>query len=417
MKFSLLTIIRNLNLERIKDVTFISSSRVIIILSQFVYIKLYTKYLTNYELGIYFFLMTVSYSLNAVLFVPVDYYQQSKIYKSIENNISLKTYLIFNKKMILYIVSVVILILIPFLFINRLIALYILVSFLVSIFSYMTGALRGLLNNLEHRRVVVINMSVEALTKVLFFYIAVHFMMPNSLTLFVSNIGALVLCFLLLGCNTWSLHIFHGGLIKEVKLKEIFIFSYPLSIGAVINWIQVQGYRMILVPLGFVEMVGIFATVSNIGTAGMSAYSSIFTQLFIPNIYKTHGRYVKIFIRNAVLSIAVIILMSYFLSDIIVNIATKTEFITYSNIILFGIITEGSNLVLGALGIYLAIKNKTLLGLKMSFLGLISMMIVFTFIFLFKIINVYTIGLPIVISQIFAASYFYYIYAQESKDA
>jgi O-antigen/teichoic acid export membrane protein len=417
MKFKQPTIIQNINLERIKDVTFISSSRVIIILSQFVYIKLYTKYLTNYELGIYFFLMTVSYSLNAVLFVPVDYYQQSKIYTSIENNISLKTYIIFNKKLIFYIVSVVILILIPFLFINRLIALYILVSFLVSIFSYMTGALRGLLNNLEHRRVVVFNMSIEALSKVLFFYIAVHFMIPNSLTLFVSNIGALVFCLLLLGCNTWSLHIFREGLIKEVKLKEIFIFSYPLSIGAVINWIQVQGYRMILVPLGLVEMVGIFATVSNIGTAGMSAYSSVFTQLYIPNIYKTHGRYVSIFIRNAVLSVAVIILTSYLLSDIIVNIATKTEFVKYSNVILYGIITESSNLILGALGIYFAIKNKTMIGLKVSFFGLMSLMTVFAVIFLFKYINIYTIGLPIVLSQILSVLIFLLFYKRELKNA
>lgn len=409
--------LQNINSDEIKDLVYISFSRAIIIFCQFIYIKLYTNYLIDYELGIYFFLITVSYSLNAFLFVPVDYYQQSKIYPSIASNISLKTYLVFNKKLISYVLLLATLAIIAFLFVMKSIAIYISITVLMSILLYMNTALRGLLNNLEHRKIVAGNMSLEALFKVIFFYVSVYLIQPTSITLFVSNVVALFLCLLLMSYNTRSLKLFRGGLMKEVTLREVFVFSYPISIGAVINWVQVQGYRMLLVPLGFAEVVGIYSAVSGIGMAGMSAYSMIYNQIFIPIIYKTDGRYVKVFIRNALFAIGVIIFISYFLSDIIVKIATKSEFLKYSKIILYGIITEGSNLICGSLGIYLAIKNRTLLGMKVSLLGLMSMAIGFSSIFLINIINVYSIGLPIIISQVTVVLWaFYYVYMKESKN-
>ena len=63
-----------------KDFLFIAFSRAVIVGAQLVYVKLYSNFLSNHELGLYFFLNTVSYSLNAFLFVPIDYYQQAKLY-------------------------------------------------------------------------------------------------------------------------------------------------------------------------------------------------------------------------------------------------------------------------------------------------------------------------------------------------
>src|SRR3954470_1701630 len=73
-------------------------SRIVVIGAQLGYVKLYSNRLDNHELGLYFFLFTVSYSLNAFLFVPLDYYQQSKIYNYLRSDISLKSLFTFNRK-------------------------------------------------------------------------------------------------------------------------------------------------------------------------------------------------------------------------------------------------------------------------------------------------------------------------------
>ena len=241
---------------------------------------------------------------------------------------------------------------------------------------------------------------MEAILKIISFYYAVKYLPANAMTLFSSNILALLLVFILLIYSSKSLRIFRGEAIAEIKIREVFTFSYPISIGAIFNWIQLQGYRMVLVPLGLTEAVGIYATVSNIGIAGMNAYSTIFTQLFMPNVYKTHGVYIKKYLRNVFASIIVVFIVTFICSDLIVKTLTKEAFVKYSNLILYGVVTEAGNFIIGAIGVYLSIINRTILGLKVSVVAITSMLLIFCFIYISGYMNVYTIGIPIIVSQI-----------------
>ena len=54
-------------------------SRAAIVVLQVGFIKSYASVLTPKELGIYFYVSTVSYVLNALYFVPLDYHWQSNI--------------------------------------------------------------------------------------------------------------------------------------------------------------------------------------------------------------------------------------------------------------------------------------------------------------------------------------------------
>jgi len=70
-------------------------SRAIVIALQLVNIKLYTEVLSIDQLGIFFFILSFSYIFNAILFVPVESFQQTKVHDEMDRNKSIyKVYLL-----------------------------------------------------------------------------------------------------------------------------------------------------------------------------------------------------------------------------------------------------------------------------------------------------------------------------------
>ena len=387
----------------------VSITRVAIILGQLGYVKLYSNYLTAYELGVFFFLVTASYSLNAFIFIPMDYYQQSKIYHFLGNGKSLNTFFIFNRKFILRVFLLILLVALIFIPLQATYALFTILAGTMSLSLYVTQALRGVLNNLEHRRVVAASMVFESFLKISFFWFFLQFMQAKAITLLFSGVVSLVFVALFLLKYAYSLNIFTSEteITTSIRYTDVFRFGLPISVGAVFNWIQLQGYRLVLVPLGFAETVGIYATVSNIGSAGMVAASSIYAQLYVPNIYKSGGQYTKTYIRNAFILIVFLFFSSMFFCDFIVSLLTKAEFVKYSWLLLFGIIAEAGNFLLGALSIHLTLTNSTSKLLTASMVGTLTMIIVFVLIYFYGAVTVQTIGLPIVISQVAIVIYMY----------
>ena len=393
-----------------KDFLFATLSRSIVIGAQLGYVKLYSSYLSNYELGLYFFLVTVSYSLNAFLFVPIDYYQQAKIYGYVKNNISLKTFVVFNKKCIAVTVAVTLALTLVSGLIRHEYALYTLLAGMLSITLYIGNALKGVLNNLEHRGFVSSILAMEGILKIVIFYAFLTFLPGHATTLISSATLALVLLLVPLAWRASKLPAFTSGKVTEIKVNEVFKFAYPVSIGAVINWIQLQGYRLVLVPLGFAEIVGIYATVSGIGNAGMGAAAVVFGQVFMPRIYKTSGEYTKTYLCNALVLVIGICIFSALFSDTIVTLLTKSEFKQFSWLILYGIIAEAGNFLIGALSVHLTIADKTKEMLVASIIGLVRVVSIFAAIYLLKFASVYTIGLPIICSQIVVLIYLYIVH-------
>lgn len=356
-------------------------SRIVVVGAQLGYVKLYSNHLNNHQLGVYFFLFTVSYSLNAFLFVPLDYYQQSKIYKYVQSDMSLKSLFIFNRKCLSWVAVFTLalaLILAP---VRVEFSIDTLLAGLLAITLYIGTALKGLMNNLEHRKIAALTMAAEAVLKMVVFYGFLKFLPAQATTLMSSAILALLLALAPLIWATRRLSAVRTGRIESIDPHEVFMFAYPISIGAIINWIQSQGYRMVMVPLGFAELVGIFATVSGIGTAGMGAASAVFGQVFVPKIYKTSGDYTKTYVRNASIVIVGVLLFSAVFSDLIVRLLTKEEFRKFSALILFGVLAEAGNFIIGALSVDLTIRNETTTMLWASMLGLLGTVGVFILIF------------------------------------
>lgn len=393
----------------LKDLTYVSLVRVLIIIGQFVYIKLYTNSLNNYELGEFFFLTTVSYSLNAFIFVPIDYYQQSKIYDFIAKNISLKTLLHFNKNIIKNIFFVSAGAVLIFFFIKKMIALYLIVVILLALLLYITSFLKGVINNLHYKKTIATMALVDIFFKIGTFYGVIQFCPASSLILLVSNIMALGMILILLGLIAWKLDIFKGSEVGVISYREVFNICSPITVGAVANWIQLQGYRLLLVPLGFTEMVGIYSTVSNIGLSGMGAAAAIYSQVFIPEVYKSFGTYTKRYIKQGMLLIFFVLAVSYVFSDFLVATITRVDLVLFSKIIFFGILIESGNLILGVLGIHMTIKKETFKLIKGSLMGVGSMAALLAGIYCFNWLNVYSIGWMLVISQALATVYTYHL--------
>jgi O-antigen/teichoic acid export membrane protein len=395
-----------------KDGIIVFLARLSVIVGQLIYVKLYTHYLSLYELGIYFFLLTISYSLNALIFVPVDYYQQSKLYEYLNNGISLRSLLAFNWKLFCWFSSVTGIVFIFFVIARPSEVSYFILIIVAAISLYLNQALRGGINNLEHKRLAAISLILETILRIGTFAVLLEFMAPNAITLITSSIFSLICVSVFLSWQAKKLGLFSQTSDKLINISatEVFNFAYPISISAIFNWIQLQGYRLILVPLGFAEMVGIYATIENIGKAGMGAVSSVFGQIFVPNIYKTSGKYTSTYLRNAILLIAFVLIVSLVFSDVIVTAVTNEAFAKYSWVLLLGVITEAGNFLAGALAIHITITTSTRRMMSASLLGVASMIAVFAAIYSWGVVSVETVGIPVLTSQIIVVIYMYIVF-------
>jgi hypothetical protein len=143
----------------------------------------------------------------------------------------------------------------------------------------------------------------------------------------------------------------------------------------------------------------------------------VFSQLIVPNIYKSNGTYITIYIRNAVFAILFVLTCSTLLSDIIVGLLTKASLIPYSKILIYGILTEGGNFLIGSLTIYFTIHNFTKSTIKMSLLGLVIFFISFFTLFALQKISPFTLGIPMVLTQYVIAGGLFLLVYKHTKHA
>jgi O-antigen/teichoic acid export membrane protein len=390
-----------------RDVGLITLARVIVIACQLANIKLFTSYLSIEQLGFYFFLLTLSYFVNALIFVPFDYYQQANLAKIIEKTGGVRPLLDLNLRLIqVYFLTVVGVVVVCSLFWHNYVY-HILLAAALAIALYIVQAFRNTLNNLDYKEIVSYSLVQEAVIKITAFLLLVKYFHPNELLLMGAWLITLVFNVITLYFKAKNLGVFFCKEKHVFRIKEILHFSYPISVGALGNWVQLQGYRLILVPLGYAEVLGIFATITSIGSAGMGAVSTIFTQAFSPNIYKSNGGYTGIYIKNALILIATIVLCCLLFGDNIVRIATSPKFEPYWIILIIGVLVEAGNFLIGALTIHISLVGKTKQMMMASYWGIVVLVISFSIVFFTNSINAYSIGGPLVFAQLAVLVFIY----------
>lgn len=398
-----------------KDAALNAVARVLVIFLQLINVKLYTNYLDAGQLGIYFFLLTVSYSANAILFVPVDYYQQANLAKVITASGGARSLLSFNGRLAAFYLSFSLSAVATCAVTKPDYTVYVTLVVALAFALYAVQALRNTLNNLEHRSCVSVSFIQEAVLKVLLFYILVRYFKADESLLIDAWLISLGLSGSYLFYKAYKYRVFVASCAYPIRAKEVFNFSYPFSIGAVCNWLQLQGYRLILVPLGFAEEVGAFATISNIGSAAIGAASLVYSQQFTPLIYKTSGQYTSKYLKGAIAVIISVVLVSAVFGEFAVRLLTNSGFEQHWILLLFGVITDGGNLVIGALIIHITLIGNTKKIFASSLVGLISMSVCFGWLYWSSKISILTIGAPLLISQWAVVYYIYSLYIRTAR--
>lgn len=375
--------------------------RFIAIIGQICYVKQYTHYLSNHSLGYYFFLMTISGALNSLIFVPLDYYQQSKLHSFRENNISLTCFVRFNMHIIKWILFIAGLSATVCYIIHLYNCTYVIITCaLFAIFTYIANTLRNLLNNLDYKKLVAVLFALETLLKIVLFAIFVTITKASPLILMASNAIALFIVISIIVYWCKRLNVFHEGDSYQIKSIDVWQFGYPISVSAIANYFQTQGYRLLLVPLGYAPLVGIYVAVSNIGVTGMNAAGVIFGQLYNPMLYSSKGAYTRNYLKNASVLVFTIALFSVVAGYPLIEIVTRHDLSKYNYLVVLGVIVEAGNLFLGCLAIHMSIHQKTK-GIMYS--GAIALCIVAAVVGIAlwtNRLNVYTIGISLALSQI-----------------
>jgi predicted aconitase with swiveling domain len=374
--------------------------RILAIFGQTALLKLYTHYLKPDQLGKYFFYLTVSVSLNALLFVPIDYFQQAEVFRLERKGKSLAGLLKLNAKLLLTVgvIFAVILTACCFLKISFLGALCVIAALPVTL--YASTAAKNFLNN-RHDQMLVVGMFVaEIPVKFLVFEIMVRTGQVGPLTPLVATIASYVVVAAAVLPRLRSHISRFKGEEQPVNLWNTIRFSAPISFASIMNWLQLQGYRLVLVPLGYSEAVGLYATTAMIGNSGMNGAGTVYSQIYLPRIYQTEGKYLGTYVRQLLLLTAFVFCVSITLRSLIVRLVTNGRFLAYGALIGYGVLIEAGNFVIGALVIKLTIDHNTKAQIKANVAATITVPTLFFILYLVHRLTVFTIGIPLVAAQI-----------------
>ncbi|WP_420223959.1 hypothetical protein [Pigmentiphaga litoralis] len=383
--------------------------RLISILLQLVYIKLYTHFLSVDELGRYFYLIALSYVANALIFVPLDYFQQAKLVKFYDQAIPASSLVRLNGMASILALTFLLLAGIPFWYFGKINASELPEIFLYSLLLHICSSSRNLLNNVGRKTFVAAILITETGLRSTLFWIFEKITSASANTLFKTSLLALLI-------ETLVIAFFFR---KFVNVKwfedDVFSFSksvreaYPISFSAVCNWLQVQSYRLIYVTFGFASTAGVYATVANVGSVGMNAVAQIAAQILNPQLYRTRGAFLKRYVFISLLLVASVLIGLALLGKFTLRILTKPEFEAHWEILLLGAATEGFSFIIGILTTYLTIASRANVLIRANLLGVFFAAGGFYAVYLYDFANWYLVGVPIVGSQAAVCTYLLFL--------
>ena len=347
--------------------------------------------------------------MSALLFVPLDQFQQANIYRYRENGWTLYSFVPFN----IYCIGIlgvfgVIIAIFSTMYAGHLVMVpFYAVTLAVTI--YLSGTLRGIANNLDYRWLAVAFGIADSVLRVVFLYAYSRLFTPHpeDILLTTSLAGAVVAAGMI---SIFSrLNIWGGGEMKQIYPRDFFKFAWPISVGAGLNWIQIHAARF-LVPLGFTQTIGIYGTVSAVGVAGMTSAGSVVQTIFMPELYKTYGRSMKKYIGLVVSMIVFVFIVSIFIARPLISLLTEPKFVPFSYCVLFGIVIEGGSIILGGLGAYLQIHHRTDLGLGVGIIGFLASLIPIVTLYHLQAISPFSLGISAIFAQFTTVVYMFVVY-------
>lgn len=382
----------------------------------FFFIKIYTNNLATEEIGKYFYLVTLSYIMNALIFVPVDYYLQARL--ALHGKvIPVGGLLKINKIVCLMALALCVIFCLPLLYLGKVQQADIPGIYITALLLYLCNFSRGVLNNRGHKVFVVSMLVFEGAAKVGLFILVSKLIVATAGTLLYTSVLALLLEVLIILLYS-SRKIAYSWLDEGIEnYKTVFHKSYALSIGAICNLVQLQSYRLTYVWAGVPATAAIYVVVTNLGSSGMAAISSVYSQIFLPKVYSTKGEFTLTYIRNALILTLIVLVGAALTGKYLLLFLTKNNYVEYAQAIGFGVLVEAGNLVIGAATVYLMLNNAAKATIFCNVFATIISVVGGCIALHYWPENAFAIGIPIALSQISITIFliFYIIRFQKIK--
>lgn len=374
--------------------------RILAIVGQVILVKLFTHYLSPAQLGNYYFFLTLSYSLNALLFVPVDYFQQAEVFRLHSSGRSLQSILRLNCHMLLWVTAASLCTCAVAAIVRPTLLEATTAAITLSASLYFSTAIKNFLNNRDDQLLVVAMLVAEVPVRIAVFLALLKMGLLNALTPLWATTASFVIVAspaLLRVRKHW---LTFSGPHEELHWGKILRFGSPISFASILNWLQLQGYRLVLVPMGYVEAVGLFAATSAIGTRGMNAAATVYQQIYLPKIYQSRGYYLKTYLRGLGFVILLVSLVGALFRIQLTALLTNHQFVPYAWAILYGVLVEAGNFVIAGLVVRLTLDDNTMAQVKANVIAVLFVPIAFALLFAFHLLTPVTIGIPLLIAQV-----------------
>jgi O-antigen/teichoic acid export membrane protein len=144
---------------------------------------------------------------------------------------------------------------------------------------------------------------------------------------------------------------------NNINPRKVFQFSWPLSLSLGLSWVQWQSYRFILQRISGEGSVGLFAAGYAVTAAIVSVYESLFSQLYLPILYKdiagqdpsgrarAWDRYANLYLPSIAVTISFVAASGPFLARLMVGSHFYEAAVTVAPI---AALAEGVRMVSGA---------------------------------------------------------------------
>lgn len=350
--------------KRFKSSLLVIFFRFLSVIAGLAYIKTYTSALSLDEVGVFFYLGTLSYALSALIFVPVDFYMQARLSKlDILPKLALRR--LIGWTLALGLLACIVLGS-PLIWLGKLNASDLPSLYAVAALLYLCSTLRNLLNNRGSIVFVGAMLLLESLARLCAFVAVASVFGASASTLMASAALALGVEMLFILWHIQRKLLFGCDQTRLDDTATILRVAAPISGSALCNAVQLQTFRVAYPLAGLSATSGVYGVVANIGGQAMAVCNTIYAQIETPRLYKTQGTSIKRYVAFAAALALAIFAFTMMLAPFLVSLLTKAQYLPYAYAIGFGVVTEACNLIIGAYTIVLSIERRTHLLLKLN---------------------------------------------------
>lgn len=334
----------------------VAGLRLLSVLAGLVYVKYYTNVLSVEQVGEFFYLGTLSYVLNALVFVPIDSYMQARVsrlgdlpYPALGRLIALTLAAGLASCLVLST---------PFVLMNLLRARDVPLLYAMAALLYLCSTVRNLLNFRGHSMFAAGMIVLESVARLLAFMAVAWALGASAQTLILSSVAALSTEFIILLWHAKQVLPLYDSSEPLDAPSHILRTASVLAGAASSHTVQLQAYRVLFPMAGYASTAAALGVTANIGAAAMSACAQVYSQIFLPRLYQSQGAAIRRYVGWASLLALLVFVVGVSLSESLVMYLTRAAYLPYAHVVGVGISIEAFNMLIGAYGVYLTLHGR-----------------------------------------------------------